>query len=1061
MKKILLCISLLVIISCTVMAQQKMSRVYNRITKQWYSYPAVSIHDLQYVPPESLHVCDSVQTVRWGHPATQSTSYLNDTVTITGLCVVPWNVLNWAQRGFTMLLYDTTADPYPWGGIIVFVAYTDTAQMTIDGFKNIERGDIIQLTGFAYEFPTDNSTYNSATEFQPVPGFAINPSGPKPIPPPVPKKVVDMYRGARGAGGRVQFTTGEPYEFMYVELTKCYYTGSVSTGAGRWVFVMVDNPDSGNQITTYDASRWFTTRPNDIDGYVFRDPASTYKLPAPGAIIDTIRGYLTPVSGTENDRGYRINPVFPGDLVIGDVMPSMSTHRRYPIVGSPDSVGRISVRVWPGTWPIDSVWCFYRLNFAGSYTKVKMTKDPVDTLYKANIPKQSVGTYVNYFIQARDSNGAIVRYASAHPSFGSDTSKGTFFYKVLSGQPTISDIQYTPFINGYGPFLGAKVMTYGIVTADTDHIGKTALTGIGTYAYYIQTSNLPWCGLWVQIPESLLHANGLTILNGDSIIVRGTVGEGYQNSIVTQIYNIDSVAKIVSGRPVPQPIDMGETVRFGGLSANGDPATEPYEGMLLRFTHLTVCRIAPYFSDPTEFNVASGTDTSLDHQMRVRRDGVNSYSNVEGDTASGKIILHEGDKIDTLIGILYYSQNTWKLVPRTDADFYGHYSYSLNNRWNMVSVPRKVTDFADTAIFPIKSGSVMWTYENHQYKQKDTLKNGPGYWAKFDGAKTLYYPGVAIKRDTFEVASGWNMIGSISDSVPVASIVQIPPGIITGSIFGYNNGYVIATSIQPGLGYWSKCTSSGRLILNSGNSWLPKSLNENTELQTMNSVTISDKNGYTQMLYFGPMKDGKFPIGNYSLPPIPPTGGFDARYSSDRMVELYPNIVKSDIEYPIRLTSPAYPLTVTWSIIDQDPSKSFILTDVSSGKSVDKSIGSNQLVAAGSMTIKNAKDNLLILKVGQGDLPKAFALGQNYPNPFNPTTKFVVAVPKVAQVEVVVYDILGRKVKTLLNEEMTAGYHTVEWNGLTDNNISIASGVYFIRMMSDKFNAVQKIMMMK
>jgi flagellar hook assembly protein FlgD len=73
----------------------------------------------------------------------------------------------------------------------------------------------------------------------------------------------------------------------------------------------------------------------------------------------------------------------------------------------------------------------------------------------------------------------------------------------------------------------------------------------------------------------------------------------------------------------------------------------------------------------------------------------------------------------------------------------------------------------------------------------------------------------------------------------------------------------------------------------------------------------------------------------------------------------------------------------------------------------------------------------------------------------------VVSVPKTANVEVVVYDILGRKVRTLLNEQVVAGYHTVEWDGHSDNQTQIATGVYFVRMMSEKFNTVRKIMMLK
>jgi hypothetical protein len=94
-------------------------------------------------------------------------------------------------------------------------------------------------------------------------------------------------------------------------------------------------------------------------------------------------------------------------------------------------------------------------------------------------------------------------------------------------------------------------------------------------------------------------------------------------------------------------------------------------------------------------------------------------------------------------------------------------------------------------------------------------------------------------------------------------------------------------------------------------------------------------------------------------------------------------------------------------------------------------------------------------------IPTEYSLGQNYPNPFNPTTQFAVDVPKLAMVDVSVYDILGRKVATLISGEMEAGYHTIEWNSVNSQNQAVSSGIYFVRMTSDQFNAVRKVILMK
>jgi hypothetical protein len=87
----------------------------------------------------------------------------------------------------------------------------------------------------------------------------------------------------------------------------------------------------------------------------------------------------------------------------------------------------------------------------------------------------------------------------------------------------------------------------------------------------------------------------------------------------------------------------------------------------------------------------------------------------------------------------------------------------------------------------------------------------------------------------------------------------------------------------------------------------------------------------------------------------------------------------------------------------------------------------------------------------QGTTPLTYALGQNYPNPFNPTTRIAFTLPIASQVELIVYDVLGRQVKTLVNEVQHAGEHFVQWNGTDSFGTSVSSGVYFVRMTAGDF----------
>ncbi|MCH8032961.1 MAG: T9SS type A sorting domain-containing protein [Bacteroidetes bacterium] len=90
------------------------------------------------------------------------------------------------------------------------------------------------------------------------------------------------------------------------------------------------------------------------------------------------------------------------------------------------------------------------------------------------------------------------------------------------------------------------------------------------------------------------------------------------------------------------------------------------------------------------------------------------------------------------------------------------------------------------------------------------------------------------------------------------------------------------------------------------------------------------------------------------------------------------------------------------------------------------------------------------------NIPRKFELSQNYPNPFNPSTAIKYSIPKAGFVTLVVYDVLGSEVSSLVNEEKTAGYFEIEFDGS-----SLASGIYFYRLQAGDFVETKKMMMLK
>ena len=126
----------------------------------------------------------------------------------------------------------------------------------------------------------------------------------------------------------------------------------------------------------------------------------------------------------------------------------------------------------------------------------------------------------------------------------------------------------------------------------------------------------------------------------------------------------------------------------------------------------------------------------------------------------------------------------------------------------------------------------------------------------------------------------------------------------------------------------------------------------------------------------------------------------------------------------------------------------------------------------GSMGVHNAKYaisllqkalNLYPLDVRKTDLsiPKEFVLNQNYPNPFNPTTTISFSLPKSEVVKLEVYDVLGKLVKIIADNAMSAGNYAMTWDGQDANGSKVASGMYIYRLQAGSFNSVKKMLMLK
>jgi hypothetical protein len=96
-----------------------------------------------------------------------------------------------------------------------------------------------------------------------------------------------------------------------------------------------------------------------------------------------------------------------------------------------------------------------------------------------------------------------------------------------------------------------------------------------------------------------------------------------------------------------------------------------------------------------------------------------------------------------------------------------------------------------------------------------------------------------------------------------------------------------------------------------------------------------------------------------------------------------------------------------------------------------------------------------------GGFPASWHLSQNYPNPFNPETEIKFQLPKTSEVRLEIYDILGQRVRSLLNKRMVGGYYRVRWDGRDDRGDRVSSGLYFYRFEGEGFLKIRKMIVMR
>lgn len=102
-----------------------------------------------------------------------------------------------------------------------------------------------------------------------------------------------------------------------------------------------------------------------------------------------------------------------------------------------------------------------------------------------------------------------------------------------------------------------------------------------------------------------------------------------------------------------------------------------------------------------------------------------------------------------------------------------------------------------------------------------------------------------------------------------------------------------------------------------------------------------------------------------------------------------------------------------------------------------------------------------MLNLSSNKYPTRFHVHQNYPNPFNPKTLIRYNLPKDSFVNVVIYNILGQKISTLVNSSQLAGYKSISWDASSEKSKLIPAGLYFLQITANQSTQIKKMILLR
>ncbi|QQS35009.1 MAG: T9SS type A sorting domain-containing protein [Ignavibacteriales bacterium] len=389
-------------------------------------------------------------------------------------------------------------------------------------------------------------------------------------------------------------------------------------------------------------------------------------------------------------------------------------------------------------------------------------------------------------------------------------------------------------------------------------------------------------------------------------------------------------------------------------------------------------------------------------------------------------------------------------LPTTLNPQFFQLSIDIADNWNIVSIPGRIlpAPLSVDTWWPGRDPAASVYQFDNGYQAVTTVEPGRGYWMRNAGNITYNtgdeWPAQGIRKMPhfpIVVNDGWQLIGAYERPFPVNSIISIPPGLISSPFYEFSGGYQVADTLEAGFAYWVKTSGYGKLIIDTTcvstlpNSFSKKSSSEELFKEEFGRIIITDATGKSYTLF---AVNSQTDLEKYELPPPPPAGIFDIRYSSGRIAE---EISSQKI---IEMTGVKYPVTI------KVENMTGLIKDAY-GNELNSVINPGE-----ELTITNSLIDKLIVQSDDFTQADNYTLEQNYPNPFNPVTTINYSLAQNNFVSLTVYDVLGREVATLVDEFREAGIYEVEFDGS-----QLASGVYYYQLKVGEFVQTKKMILTK